>query len=58
MLSKGDEDTLTDVFKATIGLLGEERVSEVSEVELAITEERDETLSSFQVCLLDGKRNL
>ncbi|KAI0233257.1 Myosin-VIIa [Lamellibrachia satsuma] len=47
-LLDGDEDTLTDVFKATIGLLGEERVSEVSEVELAITEERDETLSSFQ----------
>ena len=47
---------MTDVFKARIGLLGEEHVSEVSEVELAITEEKDETLSSFQVSLCDRRK--
>ena len=43
-----DEDEgLTDIFKARLGLDGMEEVNQITEIELALEEERDKTLSAF-----------
>ena len=40
-----DDADLTEAFKASIGLLGEEGVGGVTEIEWAMDEERDQTIS-------------
>ena len=43
--SDEDDADLTEAFKASIGLLGEEGVGGVTEIEWAMDEERDQTIS-------------
>ena len=46
VFTQDEDDTgLTDAFKASIGILGEEGVGGVTEIAWAMEEERDQTIS-------------